>query len=56
MSPGKTNNKVKNGTGMYEDFDSSGEITTEIFISKQKLLPNETLDLVIAYTPYDKGI
>ncbi|XP_003426410.1 uncharacterized protein LOC100677875 [Nasonia vitripennis] len=36
---------------MVEEFSAQGKITTEIFISKQPLLPGEKLDLVITYTP-----
>lgn len=36
---------------MVEEFSGQGKITTEIFISKQPLLPGEKLDLVVTYTP-----
>ncbi|XP_012282885.1 uncharacterized protein LOC105701049 [Orussus abietinus] len=38
--------------GTYAEFDTKSQLETRIFISKKRLLPNETLDLVIVYTPY----
>lgn len=45
-------NDAENIPGMFEELSLHGKITTEIFVSKQSLLPGETLDLVITYTPY----
>lgn len=41
-----------NITGKFGEFNPNGKITTEIFISRKPLLEGETLDLIIAYTPY----
>ncbi|XP_012268923.2 uncharacterized protein LOC105693513 [Athalia rosae] len=45
-------NSLRWNSSRLEFKSPKGELETRIFISKEKLLPGETLDLSIVYTPY----
>ncbi|XP_024945728.1 uncharacterized protein LOC107272658 isoform X2 [Cephus cinctus] len=51
-SPETESSEENEDSGSYAIFDVKGKIQTKIFISKEPLQKDETLDLSIVYTPY----